>query len=178
MLKQQINFVNIDPGILAGTAVSDHSIENAVQNNQHPNGKKLLAEIADIIAEDSGVGIYIGGLGESIQTALGEQLDCQSHIAGLWLRLPEQLCVEILKCGDSPPIAAADIAVINLGSTAVNDGLFFCGELSGADKLFTQRQKKFGLQHHRILPITVALLHIKGVDVIWRNRGNIDYFSP
>ena len=77
MLKQQIDLVDIDPGIPLQPAVADDAVEDAVQHHQHTYRQKLLAKVSDIIAEDTGIGIHVGGFCKGVQTALRKQFDCQ-----------------------------------------------------------------------------------------------------
>ena len=74
--------------------------------------------------------------------------------------------MEVLQGGDRAVIAAADIVPVHLRGTAVDDGLFLGRQLPCADELLTKRQQKLGFQHHGILAVTVALLHIHGVDMV------------
>ena len=166
MLEQQIDLVDIDPGIPLQPAVADDAVEDAVQHHQHTYRQKLLAKVSDIIAEDTGIGIHVGGFCKGVQAALRKQFDCQRHIRGFFFRLAEQLRMKVLQGRGLPLIPAADVFPIDLGGTAVNDGLFLGRQLPGADELFTKRQQKLRFQHHGILAVTVALLHIHGVDMV------------
>ena len=130
MLEQQINLVNVDPGISSLLAVADDAVEDAVQHHQHAHGQKLAAQIADVIAEDVGIRVYIGGFGKGIQAALGKQLDGQRHIPRLRLRLAEQFGMEILQCRDSALIVTADVLPVALGRAPVYDGLLLSGQLA------------------------------------------------
>ena len=78
--------------------------------------------------------------------------------------------MEVLKGRCFALVATPDKVVVDLGGAAVDDRLFFGRELACTDQLFAQGQQKFGLQDHRVLPITVALFHIHGVDVVGRSR--------
>ena len=73
MLEQQVNFVDVEPCVFAELAVSDDAVEHAVQHDQHADRQELLAEVADIIAEDSRIGVHVRVLGKRIQAALREQ---------------------------------------------------------------------------------------------------------
>ena len=73
MLKQQVNFVDVEPCIFAELAVADDAVEHAIQYDQHTDRQELLAEVANVITEDSGVGVYIRVLGKRVQTSLREQ---------------------------------------------------------------------------------------------------------
>ena len=50
VLEQQVNFVDVEPCILAELAVADDAVEYAVQHNQHADRQELLAEVADVVA--------------------------------------------------------------------------------------------------------------------------------
>ena len=145
MLEQQIDLVNIDPGVPSQFSVPDDAVEYAVQNHQHTNRQKLLAQIPDIVAKDTGVGIHIGGLGEGVQAALGKQFDGQSHVRCLRLRLAKQFCMEVPEGGDSPFTAVLDVGVVAQSRTPVNDGLLLGGQLAGPHELLTQGEDEFGL---------------------------------
>ena len=166
VLKQQVNFVDVDPGISSLLPVADDAVENAVQHHQHAHGQELAAQIPNVIAEDAGIGVHIGGLGKGIQAALGKQLNSQRHIPRLRLRLAQQFGVEILQGGHRAGVALADVLPVALGGAAVDDGLLLGGEFPGTHELLTQGQQELGLQHHRVLPVAVALLHVHGVDVV------------
>ena len=174
VLKQQVNFVDVDPGISSLLPVADDAVENAVQHHQHAHGQELAAQIPNVIAEDAGIGVHIGGLGKGIQAALGKQLNSQRHIPRLRLRLAQQFGVEILQGGHRAGVAPADVLPVALCSAAVDDGLLLGGEFPGSHELLTQGQQKLGLQHHRVLPVTVALLHVHGIDMVGRGGGHLD----
>ena len=67
--------------------------------------------------------------------------------------------------------------MVALGRAAVDDGLLLGGELAAAHELLTQREKELGLEHHRVLPVAVTLLHVHGVDVVGRGGGDIDHLA-
>lgn len=157
MLEQQIDLINIDPGVALQPTVADDAVEDAVQHHQHPHRQKLLAKVSDIVAEDTGIGVHIGGLGKGVETAVCKQLNGQRHILCFLFRLAKQLRVEVLQGRGLSLIPAADVVPIDLGGASVNDGLFLGGQLPGADELLTKRQQELGFQHHRILAITVEV---------------------
>ena len=123
------------------------------------------------------MGIHIGGLGEGVEAALGKQLDGQCYIRGLFLRLAEQLRVEVLQGRGLSLIAAADIVPVDLGGAAVDDGFLPGRQLSRSDELLAEGQQKLGFQHHGIFPVPVALLHVHGVDMIVGSGGDADDLS-
>ena len=174
MLEQQIDLVDIDPGVALQPAVTDDAVEDAVQYHQHPHWQELLAKIPDIVTEDAGIGVHIGGLGKGVETAVCKQLNGQRHILCFLFRLAEQLGVEVLQGGDRAVIAAADIVPVHLRGAAVDDGFFLGRQLACPDELFTEGEQKFGFQHHGVLSVPIALLHIHGVDMVGRCGGDVD----
>ena len=174
MLEQQIDLIDIDPGTLSQLPVSDDPVEDAVQHHQHPHWLELLAQVPDVIAEDTGAGVHIGGLGKGVEAALSKQLNGQSHIAGLGLRLPEQLGIEVLEGGNAPLIPSPDILPVALRRTAVNDGFLLSRQPARANQLLTQGEQELRLEHNGVLSVAVALLHVHGVDVVGRCGGDAD----
>ena len=72
MLEQQVNFVDVEPCILAELAVADDAVEHAVQHNEHADRQKLFAKVTDVVAENAGIGIHVRVLGKGVETALCE----------------------------------------------------------------------------------------------------------
>ena len=50
VLKQEVNFIYIDPRVFSQSAISDDAVEDAVQHDEHSHGEKLLSEVADVVA--------------------------------------------------------------------------------------------------------------------------------
>ena len=63
-------------------------------------------------------------------------------------------------------IATADIVPVHLRGAAVDDGFFLGRQLACPDELFTEGEQKFRFQHHGVLSVPIALLHIHGVDMV------------
>ena len=95
MLEQQIDLIDIDPGIPPQAAVAGDSVEKAVQDHQHAHGEQLFAQLPDVITGDAGAHVHIGGFGKGVETALREQFQGQSHIPRLGLRLAQQFGVKV-----------------------------------------------------------------------------------
>ena len=74
--------------------------------------------------------------------------------------------MKVLQGRGLPLISAADVVPIDLGGAAVNDGLFLGRQLPGADELLTEGKQELGFQHHGVLSVPIALLHIHGVDMV------------
>ena len=73
VLKQQVNFVDIKPCILAEFAIADDAVEHAVQYDQHTDRQELFAKVTDVVAENAGIGIHVRVLGKRVEAALREQ---------------------------------------------------------------------------------------------------------
>lgn len=96
VLKQQVNFVDVEPCIFAELAVSDDAVEHAVQHNEHTDRQELLAEVADVIAKNAGIGIHVCVLGKRVQAALREQFQRQCNVPRLGFRLLQERGMEVL----------------------------------------------------------------------------------
>ena len=96
MLKQQVNFVDVEPCIFAELAVADDAVEHAVQHNEHANRQELLAEVTDVIAKNAGIGVHVRVLGKRIQAALREQFQSQRNVPRFRFRLLQERSVEVL----------------------------------------------------------------------------------
>ena len=82
--------------------------------------------------------------------------------------------MEVLQGGDRAVIAAADIVPVHLRGTAVDDGFFLGRQLACPNELFTEGEQELGFQHHGVLSVPITLLHIHGVDMVWRCGGDVD----
>ena len=89
MLEQQVDLVDIDPGVPPQRAVADDTVEDTVQHYQHPHRQKLLAQVPDVITEDAGAGVHVGRLSKGVQAALGKEFDGQRNVPGFPFRLAQ-----------------------------------------------------------------------------------------
>ena len=74
-----------------------NAVEDAVQHHQHPDGLKLLAQIKDVIADQTFVHIHIRLLGKSGQAAVCEQLNGKGQLRRFRLGLPQELFPEVFE---------------------------------------------------------------------------------
>ena len=96
MLEQQVNFVDVEPCVFAEFAVADDAVEHAVQHNEHTDRQELFSKVADIVAENAGIGIHVRVLGKGVETALREQLQCQRNVPRFGFRLLQERGMEVL----------------------------------------------------------------------------------
>ena len=85
--------------------------------------------------------------------------------------------MEVLEGRRFPLVAALDVAVVDIGGAAVDDGFLFGGQHPVPHELLTQGEKELGLQHNRVLAVPVALLHVHGVDVVGGGGGDVHHLA-
>ena len=174
MLEQEIDFINEDEGIFALCTVLCNAVEDGVQYHQHPDGHKLLAEVKDVVADESVVGIHIGVLGKGVQRAVGKQLDGKGDLLRLRLGLFEQLRPEVLQGGNLSLVVVLLIGAVDACRTAVDDGFLHCTKVVAADELLTQGHNELGFQDDGVCTVTVLPVHIHRIDVGGRGGGDVD----
>jgi len=145
MLEQQVDLVDVDPGVFAQLPVADHPVEDAVQHHQHTNRQKLLAQIPDVVTDDTAVGVHVGALGEGVEAAGGKELHNQGNIPCLGLRLLQQDPVEVLKSGGIAHAAAANIVLVHQRGASVDDALLLGRQLGGSYQLLEEGEDELGL---------------------------------
>ena len=77
--QQQIDFVKVHPcgGLGVVAFVAHNSGVDVLQHGQHGNRFKLLTQTLDIEANQTIAHVHIGGLGERLHTAGGENPQCK-----------------------------------------------------------------------------------------------------
>ena len=71
VLEQKVDFIDEDEGVLALSSVLCNTVQDRVEDDQHTDGHKLLAEVKDVIADQAVIRVHIGFLGEGVQRAIG-----------------------------------------------------------------------------------------------------------
>ena len=64
--------------VLALSSVLCNTVQDRVEDDQHTDGHKLLAEVKDVIADQAVIRVHIGFLGEGVQRAIGKQLNARA----------------------------------------------------------------------------------------------------
>ena len=138
VLEQKVDFIDEDEGVLALGTVGRNTVQDRVEDDQHTDGHKLLAEVKDVIADQAVIRVHIGFLGEGVQRTVGKQLDGKSNLLRFGFGLLEKLLPEVLQGRHFAGIVVLLIGAVDACRTAVNDGLLHCTEVVAADKLFAQ----------------------------------------
>lgn len=99
MLEQKVDFIDEDEGVLALSSVLRNTVQDRVEDDQHTDGHKLLAEVKDVIADQAVIRVHIGFLGEGVQRTVGKQLDGKSNVQyiRLSLRIPSNTVFPLLE---------------------------------------------------------------------------------
>ena len=103
-------------------------------------------------------------MGEHVEAAGGEQLQCQRNFMGNRLLLPHEVVIEVFQRG-RVALIFTDVLAVDVGGAAVDDGLLLCADLARAHELFTQRHDELAFQHQRIAPVAVLLGDVQRVDI-------------
>ena len=123
VLEVQIALVQEHPRVLPTPPILHHPVLDSLQRDHQSRGPKLLPHLVEVQYHNPAVHIHIAGVGEHIQAALGDQLRHQRNLPGLRVRLPQDLPAPVRQEGHGGLAPAAEIGLIDVGGTAVYDGL-------------------------------------------------------
>ena len=153
--------------------VANDTVEDAVQHHQQADGLEVFTQVLNVVADDTVAGVDIGLVGEHVQAAGGEQLQCQRNFMGNRLLLPHKVVIEVFQRG-RVALVFADVLAVDVGGAAVDDGFLLCANLARAHELFTQRHDELAFQHQWIAPVAVLLGDVQRVDIAAVGGGNGD----
>ena len=97
VLEQKVDFINEDEGVLALSSVLRNTVQNRVEDDQHTDGHKLLAEVKNVIADEAVIRVHIGFLCKGVQRAVCKQLNGKSDFLRFGFGLLEKLRSEVLQ---------------------------------------------------------------------------------
>ena len=176
VFEVQIHFVQEYPGVPPPLPVLHDAVLDGLQGDDQGRGPELLSHLVEVQHHDPAVHVDVAGVGEHVQAALGDQLGGQGDLPGLRVHLPHDLVspVRQQRHGGLPP--AAEIGLVDVGGTAVNDGLVASGEPPHAHLLLQNAGDDFGLHGNGVLPVPVVLRHFQGVDMVLAMGRDFDNF--
>lgn len=177
VLEQKVDFIDEDEGVLALSSVLCNTVQDRVEDDQHTDGHKLLAEVKDVIADQAVIRVHIGFLGEGVQRAIGKQLNGKSNLLRFGFGLLEKLRPEVLQGRHLAGVVVLLIVAVDACRTAVNDGLLHCAEVVAADKLLAQGHNELGFQNNGVCTVTVFPVHIHRIDMGGRSGRDVDDLS-
>ena len=154
--------------------------QNVISKNLIIANRKELLNGNGFVLGVSGSGKSFTAKREMVNLALSTDddiivIDPESEYRPLIEGLGGGFGMEVLEGGGFALVAALDVAVVDAGGAAVNDGFLFGGQQPVPHELLTQGQQELGLQHHRVLSVPIALLHIHGVDMVGGGGRNADH---
>ena len=174
VLEQKVDFINEDEGVLALSSVLRNTVQNRVEDDQHTDGHKLLAEVKDVIADQAVIRVHIGFLCKGVQRAVCKQLNGKSDFLRFGFGLLEKLRSEVLQGRHLAGVVVLLIGAVDACRTAVNDRLLHCAEVVAADELLAQGHNKLGFQNNRVCSVTVFPVHIHRIDMGGRSGRDVD----
>lgn len=157
--------------------VPHDSVVDGIEDNEHTDRLQCLAEIADVIADQTAFRIDVGGLCEGIERTVRKQLDRKSDVLRFGFGLLQKLLVEVFERRNLSGAAALDKRTVHDLRTTVDQGFLLCGKLSASYELFAKRQDKLALQKDRILGVRIFGFHIHSIDVVLGVGSDIDDFA-
>ena len=87
------------------------------------------------------------------------------------LLLPQKLVVQVLQ-RRRVALIFADIAAVDVGGAAVDDGFLLRAHLLRTHELLTQAHNELAFQHQRVPPVAVLLRDVQGIDIAAVGGGN------
>ena len=159
-------------------AVFCNTVPDLILDDVHTDLFKLLAQLPDVIADNTVFDIHIGAVIEHRQRT--GNIDFQRRgdvLCFLFCLLPE-LVVQVLQNRHILRSGIVHVLLIYQPHTTVNDGLFHGGKtVFAADDQFAQGQNEVGFQRQRIIVVAVIEVQVHGIDVMGRSGRDFDNLS-
>ena len=175
LFQQKVELVHVVASCLVLGAVDGNSVPNLILHNQHTELLELLAEFADVIADEAVVDIHIRSVIEDVQRAVN--IDFKGGCDALCLRLLliSQNVVEVFKDRHFLRFGVCKKLLIDHANTAVNDGLLNrLQAVLAADNQLTHGEDEVGFQRQRVFLFGVVRVDVQRIDVIRADRRNAD----
>ena len=156
-------------------AVDGDSVPHLILHNQHTELLELLAEFADVIADEAVVDIHIRSVIEDVQRAVNIDFKGGCDALRLRLLLISQNVVKVFEDRHFLRFGVCKELLINHADTAVNDGLLNrLQAVLAADNQLTHGEDKVGFQRQRVFLFGVVRVDVQRIDVIRADRRNAD----
>ena len=99
-LQKQMELVHIVAGSFTGVSVGSNTAPDLILNDQHTDFFQLLAQLLDVIADQTIVNVHVGTMVEQIQRTLDVDFKGSCHMAGFLFFLFQQGIVQIFENSD------------------------------------------------------------------------------
>ena len=144
-------------GIPSPLPVADDAVQDAVQHHQQTDGLQILAQVLDVVAGDAAVGVDVGLVGKYVEAPGGKQLQRQGNFMGRRLLLPQKVVIQVLQCR-RVALIFADIAAIDVGGAAVDDGFLLRAHLLRTHELLTQAHNELEIMELEAMLKNVVII--------------------
>ena len=156
-------------------AVDGHSVPHLILHDEHSELLELLAEFADVIADEAVVDIHIRSVIEDVQRAVNIDFKGSCNALCLRLFLIAQNVVEVFQNGHFLRFGIGKVVLIDHTDAPVNDGLFNrLQAVLAADNQLTHGEDEVGLQGQRIFLFGVVDIDVQRIDVVGTDGRNAD----
>ena len=156
-------------------AVDGNSVPHLILHDQHTELFELLAEFADVIADEAVVDIHIRSVIEDVQRAVNIDFKGSCDALCLRLLLISQNVVEVFKDRHFLRFGVCKKLLIDHANTAVNDGLLNrLQAVLAADNQLTHGEDEVGFQRQRVFLFGVVRVDVQRIDVIRADRRDAD----
>ena len=156
-------------------AVDGNSVPHLILHDQHTELFELLAEFADVIADEAVVDIHIRSVIEDVQRAVNIDFKGSCNALCLRLLLISQNVVEVFEDRHFLRLGVCKELLINHADTAVNDGLLNrLQAVLAADNQLTHGEDEVGFQRQRVFLFGVVRVDVQRIDIIRADRRDAD----
>ena len=156
-------------------AVDGNSVPHLILHDQHTELFELLAEFADVIADEAVVDIHIRSVIEDVQRAVNIDFKGSCDALCLRLLLISQNVVEVFEDRHFLRLGVCKKLLIDHADTAVNDGLLNrLQAVLAADNQLTHGEDEVGFQRQRVFLFGVVRVDVQRIDVIRADRRDAD----
>ena len=175
LFQQQVHLVNVVTGGLMGGTVDGNAVPYLILHHQHPDFLQLLAQLLDVIADDTIVDVHIGSVIEHIEGAGHIDFQRRGDVLCLFFLLRSQEVIQILQNGHILRARVVEIVLIDQPHTTVDDGfLHRLQSLLAAHDQLTQRQDKVRFEGQRAFIIRVVQVQVHRIDIVGGSGRNLN----
>ena len=173
--QKQMELVHIVAGGFTGITVGGYTPPDLILHHQHPDLFHLLAQLLDVIADDTVVDVHIGAVVKEVQRAGDIDLQRRRHMAGLLFLLLQQRLIEVLQEGHILRDRVFKILLVDLVDAAVNDRfLHRLKPLLAAHHQLTEGEDEVRFQGDGVILLGVVQVDVHGVDILRTGRADLD----
>src|SRR5699024_793288 len=158
VLEQQVEFIQVAPGINALGAVGRYPVPDLILHQEHAHRLELLAQGVDVEADHPLVQLYVGAPVENLQGTGHVYFQGGGYLPGVGIVLGQQRSVQIAQHRHVFRYRVGEIGGVDFRQAAVDDGPLLRGHLPFHDEL-AEGEDKVALENEQLVEI-VAFLHV------------------